>query len=652
MDEGVKPFVHLIKLFYPYRPVVLLLVNGFCIAGAVVLAAEVTSNLELTFLDTTLLVFVAMAVKLPALQLSKLNFQSWQYTSVLDALYILKLAIFSEIIFLGVTLPTHLGDRAPFEFYLVDMIFFIGLLTGTRLLVRALFEIEMTGKTGNSSRAKRVVIVGAGEAGIGLARKLKRGSSTEVKLIGFVDDSSEKQGIRYYGIPVLGRVDNLVSLTKSFNVDEIYIAIPSMKKADLKRITEACIASKVTFKTIPSLTEILDKSFSLDQLRDVKVEDLLGREPVELDKVKTQQEIQNEVILVTGAGGSIGSELCRQILNFQPKKLIMLERSEYHLFHIDRELRRQHQACELVPIVGDILDKQDLSAVIAEHRPALVYHAAAYKHVPLMETRPREAIKNNVIGTKILADLAIEHGVKKFVMISTDKAVRPLSVMGYSKRLAEIVIQNRASIGTTAFISVRFGNVLGSSGSVVEVFRNQLQEGGPLTVTHQDARRYFMTTPEAVELVLHAGTHGQNGAVYMLNMGEPMKIYELAEKMIQLADPEGRRGIGIEITGLRPGEKLTEELLWDGEDLVPSGIEQVSMLRTRVRIRGLDQKIAGLEAKLQCSDADMEFELKSIVKSIDHQTNFGVVGDNPSPAVARIGTRPSEANQQVQLTSI
>jgi len=501
-----------------------------------------------------------------------------------------------------------------------------------RLVVRLAFDsVVRTSSIIRKETGKRVLIVGAGRGGASLSQKL---ALEGYDVVGFVDDSWAKRKMQINGFKVLGRSCDIENLVKGFRVDEVIIAIPSISKSQLKKITDECLKAKVQFRTLPSIKEILDFNQSPDHLREVKVEDLLGREPIRLDKALTRSEIKDQTIMVTGAGGSIGSELCRQILEFGPRSLIMFERSEYNLFHIERELRRRFPNANLSAVIGDICDEVALDRVFLKHRPKILYHTAAYKHVPLMEESPREAIVNNVFGTRGLAQAAVKFGVAKFVMISTDKAIRPLSVMGYSKRLAEIITQDLAAKSETSFMSVRFGNVLGSSGSVVEIFRKQLAEGGPLSVTDAEARRFFMTTPEAVELVLHAGSHGSNGSIYMLDMGESVKIYDLAKRMIDLADPMGQKNIQIEVTGLRPGEKLKEEILWEGEDLIASNIDHVSMFKNIVSIQGLELGLSKLYRCIHSTSGQCGDELKALVNTIDAMENIRRPLTKKDPEVA------------------
>jgi len=394
----------------------------------------------------------------------------------------------------------------------------------------------------------------------------------------------------------------------------------------MKSIVDLCLQAGVEFKTVPSLQDILQAGAKIHELREVRVEDLLGREPIALNKSKVREQIRDKSVLVTGAGGSIGSELCRQILQLQPRRLILLERSEINLFNIERELRARFPQTQIDTIVADITDETGISEIFTRMKPHIIYHAAAHKHVSLMEASPREALRNNVIGTWRLAKAAFRFGVESFVMISTDKAVNPLSIMGYSKRLAELAVQHIGQKSKfTKFISVRFGNVLGSSGSVVEIFRKQLKSGEPLTVTDTETTRFFMTGHEAVELVLQAGEQGGNGEICMLDMGKPVRIYDLAQRMIQLADPLGRQDHQIQITGLKPGEKLSEELYWAGEDSAPSETEKLFKLKTKVNCEGLEQSLQWLEQNLEAGTDPIDWALflRDMVNSYDSKARSG-----------------------------
>jgi FlaA1/EpsC-like NDP-sugar epimerase len=404
----------------------------------------------------------------------------------------------------------------------------------------------------------RVMLVGAGEAGIAVARAL--GRRTTMLPVGFVDDDPQKQGARIHGVPVRGRVDELASLCRRYSIDEVLICVARANGALVRRVTKDVEPLGLPVKIIPNVEEFVDGTAAVERLRGVALEDLLRRDPAQLDDEAIAADVAARTILVSGAGGSIGSELCRQLCRYAPKRVILVERSENALFEIHRELQRSFPTIELVPALVDITEREQLRRVFAQQRPTKVVHAAAHKHVPMLEYNPGAAILNNVVGTRMIAELAAEFEVASFVMISTDKAVRPRSIMGASKRCAELLIQRLARQAVTKFVIVRFGNVLGSNGSVVPIFKAQIAANGPVTVTHPEVERYFMTIPEASQLVLQAASMGRGGEIFILDMGEPVKIVDLAHDLIRLSGLVPGEDIAIEFTGLRPGEKLREEL--------------------------------------------------------------------------------------------
>lgn len=409
---------------------------------------------------------------------------------------------------------------------------------------------------------KRTLIVGAGSAGTMVARQLLNNHYCELKPVAFIDDDEKKHQLDILGIPVLGGREKIEKVVEHLAVETIVIAIPSLGKRELNKIVQECVNTGKKTQTIPKLEDIMTGKVSVNHFRDVQVEDLLGREPVQLDTEKISEFIMGKIVLITGAGGSIGSEICRQICKFTPKKLILLGHGENSIYTIMMELKEmyRHKEIEFVAEIADIQDGDKMLTIMSKHHPNVVYHAAAHKHVPLMESNPEEAVKNNIIGTLNVANAAKWSHVDEFVMISTDKAVNPTSVMGASKRLAEILIQNINLESETKFVAVRFGNVLGSRGSVIPLFKRQIQQGGPVTVTHPDMVRYFMTIPEASRLVIQAGALANGGEIFVLDMGEPVKIVELAMNLIKLSGNSVEE-IGIEFTGMRTGEKLYEELL-------------------------------------------------------------------------------------------
>ncbi|MCD5324120.1 MULTISPECIES: polysaccharide biosynthesis protein [Pontibacillus] len=411
----------------------------------------------------------------------------------------------------------------------------------------------------------RTLIIGAGSAGRMLARQMKESEAANVKLIGFVDDDFTMRHLNVTGLPVYGAIKDLSSVVEKQGVNHIVIAMPSVEKARIKEIVSLAQSAVKNVQILPMIEDLVMGNISVNQIRDVSIEDLLGREPVELDMGSVSETLTNRTILVTGAGGSIGSEICRQICKFEPKRIVLLGHGENSIYTIEMELRNVYKdRFEIITEIADVQHREKMMAVMAKHKPDVVYHAAAHKHVPLMERNPEEAVKNNVIGTKNVAEASDANGIGTFVMVSTDKAVNPTSVMGASKRMAEMIVQDMDARSETRFVAVRFGNVLGSRGSVIPLFKKQIAQGGPVTVTHPDMIRYFMTIPEASRLVIQAGSLAKGGEIFVLDMGEPVKITHLAKNLIQLSGFEVD-DIGIEFTGMRPGEKLYEELLGKDE---------------------------------------------------------------------------------------
>lgn len=411
----------------------------------------------------------------------------------------------------------------------------------------------------------QVLIIGAGQAGTLVARQLKSNRELGLMPAAFIDDDLNKYKLHILGIPVAGTSRNIAAAVEKYKIDKIVIAIPSLKKEEMTRIFEECSKTKIKPQIMPKIEDVMLGKVPVSSFRDVEVEDLLGREPIKLDIEGISEYVSGKTVLVTGAGGSIGSEICRQICPFQPEKLVLVGHGENSIYTIDMELRNQYgQEIEIIPVIGDVQDRERMFEVMGKYTPDVIYHAAAHKHVPLMEYNPREAVKNNVFGTKNVAEAADTFGVGTFVLVSTDKAVNPTNVMGSTKRIAEMIIQSLAQNSKTKFVAVRFGNVLGSRGSVIPLFKKQIQAGGPVTVTHPDMTRYFMTIPEASRLVIQAGSLARGGEIFVLDMGEPVKIVDLARNLITLSGYTAEE-IGIHFSGLRPGEKMFEELLNEKE---------------------------------------------------------------------------------------
>jgi len=520
------------------------------------------------------LLCVFIAVKLIIFGLFKQYRGWWRYVGISDLTAIVRASLVSTLVI--VTLWTAALQIDPVRnfwpdlervgqgVFMADLFGTILLLAGLRMIIR-LYHDEF--RTVENKRLSRFLIVGAGNAGEALLREIHRMPVAQYEVIGFVDDEPVKQGLIIHGLPVLGTVEQLPKVCKDKKIEEIAVAMPSATHHQLRRVVQVCEGTKIRFRTVPSITDIASGRFRVSQIRDVDINDLLGRVVVQLDLALIEAFISGKIIAVTGAGGSIGSEMCRQVCKFKPKLLLLIEQAENPLFYISRELQANFPDIPLEAIICDITDKTRVNEIFAGFRPQVVIHAAAHKHVPLMEINPGEAIKNNVVGTKTVADAADNYGSSNFVMISTDKAVNPTSIMGSSKRIAELYIQDLNRTSQTDFVTVRFGNVLGSEGSVVPIFKKQIADGGPLTVTHPEMKRYFMVIPEAVQLVLQAATMGKGGEIFVLDMGEPVKIMDLARELITLSGFRPGEDIEILFTGLRPGEKLFEELSIEGEDI-------------------------------------------------------------------------------------
>ncbi|GIN20947.1 MAG TPA: polysaccharide biosynthesis protein [Bacillus bacterium] len=486
--------------------------------------------------------------------------KAWEYASVGELIILLKVVTLS-IIVTGL-MQQIIFNTVFFRILMVTWLLQLLLIGGSRFCWR-IYRDKYAGKANNK---KRTLIIGAGSAGTMVARQLLKENEADLLPVAFIDDDPNKQYLDILGLPVFGGISRIKNVVPELKVENIIIAIPSLSKKRLNTIFQECVETKAKTQILPMLEDLVTGKVSIKQFRDVQVEDLLGREPVNLDIESIAGCVANKTILVTGAGGSIGSEICRQICHFNPRKLILLGHGENSIHSIELELKEKFGQIpiEILTEIADLKDAQKILSIMGTYRPDVVYHAAAHKHVPLMERNPEEAVKNNVIGTKNVAEAANWHGIGTFVMISTDKAVNPTSVMGATKRLAEMVVQHMDQKSKTKFVAVRFGNVLGSRGSVVPIFKRQIEKGGPVTVTHPEMVRYFMTIPEASRLVIQAGALAEGGEVFVLDMGEPVKIVDLAEKLIQLSGFSIDE-IGIEFTGIRPGEKLFEELLHDDE---------------------------------------------------------------------------------------
>ena len=531
----------------------------------------------------------------------------WRFASLPDMMRIIKAVLIGTLVCLSViTLATRLNNvpRTIFPFYAISL---IGLLGSPRFFYRWLKDRKLYIQQG-----KRVLIAGAGRAGEMLVRDLLRDPQRSLLPVGFVDDDRRKRGIEIHGIRVMGSCDRIPELVEELGIELILLALPSARSRQMRFIVENCETAGIPFRTLPCMQDLLAGRVSINTLREVSIEDLLGRDPVRLDREAIRSELSGRCILISGGGGSIGTELCRQVVKLAPSKLVLLENCEYNLFRIENELRQTFPDIELHAVLGDVADAVAVEHVYKTHKPDITYHAAAYKHVPMLESRVREAIHNNVCGTKTMALAADRHGCDAFVLISTDKAVNPANIMGASKRIAEIFCQNLNQRSATRFITVRFGNVLGSDGSVVPLFKSQIENGGPVTVTHPEMMRYFMTIPEACQLILQAEAMGSGSEIYVLDMGEPVSVTYLAEQMIRLSGNEPDKDIEIVYTGLRPGEKLFEELFHEKEHLTGTQHKKIFLAHHRqIEWELLDKTIGDMET------ACTNYDEKALLKSID-----------------------------------
>lgn len=524
---------------------------------------------QLRHLQVALAVWVvAKAVAFIALRVDR---NSWRYVSVYDLRLLLAANLAGSV--LGCIGIEWLAPPAfPRSIFVMDFVICSTFTAGMRVAVRVM--LDQFRQAGRSAERRPTLIYGSGDAGIALYREIHANLSLPYDVVGYVDDNPRKRGLTFGGARVLGNGAGLQQIVERYSVEVVLIAVPSAAGAEMIRILEQCQAAGVEFKTIPGMGELIEGGSLARQIRDVAVEDLLGRSTVQLEQERIRTKLEGRSVLVTGAAGSIGSELCRQIARFGPAEIVAFDAAETPLFLVQQEMARMFPEVPFLAEIGNIRDKERLADVFERHLPSVVYHAAAYKHVPMMEAHCFEAIENNIFGTLNVARAAIESGAEDFVMISTDKAVQPTNVMGVSKRIAELVIRSLQN-GETKFVSVRFGNVLGSNGSVIPIFKEQIARGGPVTVTAPEMRRFFMTIPEASQLVLQASTMGEGGEIFVLDMGQPVRILDLARNLILLSGLRPDEDIQIEFTGARPGEKMYEELHTLTEDTLPTGHEKI-----------------------------------------------------------------------------
>lgn len=528
---------------------------------------EFIENVDRNHFVETALLYSALFIMMAGI--SRLYRVAWRFASMSEAIRLAVTLIMSTLTLYALQFAVYgeAMERMLFLSFCLSLLLLGGIRLGSRIYVTWKQDRRLIlggRKMKRRKSEKRTLIVGAGQAGRMLVRQINQSDNHRMNPVGFIDDNSHLQNLTVNGVRVLGTLEQLESVVESHAIDKIVFAIPSMNYQDRLALIKRAKALCTNVHTLPMIEEVAAGKVAVNQMRQVSIDDLLGREPVELDISGIQSEVEGKTVLVTGAGGSIGSEICRQILKFNPNRLLLLGHGENSIYLIERELRELNLEVDLIPVIADVQDVERLREVFMKHSPHLVFHAAAHKHVPLMEANPHEAVKNNIYGTKNVAEMADEFGANRFVMISTDKAVNPTNVMGSTKRIAEMVVQNLAKTSQTKYAIVRFGNVLGSRGSVIPLFKAQIEKGGPLTVTHPDMTRYFMTIPEASRLVIQAGTLADGGEVFVLDMGEPVKIVDLARNMIKLSGFTEDQ-IAIAFSGIRPGEKMFEELLKEGE---------------------------------------------------------------------------------------
>ncbi len=601
---------------------------------------------------------ITLAVKATVFGVMRLYRDSWRYVGLRDLFSIFIAVHISEFICLFINWLIRTFNAAdpflpegvlfvPAGVFLLDWVCTIAFVSIARIGLRFYHE-EL--RPLNATTRRRLLIVGAGDAGDTVLREIVRTSEDRYHVIGFLDDSPVHQQRRIRGIEVLGKTSEINEICDSHDIDEVLIAMPEAPQRQIRALVEKCQGKNLQFRIIPAVKDLIEGKVEVSQIRPVDIEDLLGRDPVKLDDQAIGEYIRYKVVMVTGAGGSIGSEMCRQIARFVPKRLLLVERMENALFEIDRELLKTFPDLDRVPLVADIGDAPRIREIMEKERPAAVFHAAAHKHVPMMEFNPGEALKNNILGTRALADAASACGVDKFVMISTDKAVNPTSIMGCTKRVAEMYVQQLAqySDSKTEFVTVRFGNVLGSSGSVVPIFKQQIAQGGPVTVTHPEMTRYFMTIPEAAQLVLQAGAMGAGGEIFLLDMGEPVKILQLAQDLITLSGLRPNEDIEIQFSGIRPGEKLFEELSITGEDVSRTDHPKIGIIMKRPE--DFEKTCRGIERLLGIANTataqEIRRELQSVVPEYEPS-----VPKPPKPASRSEAATPEEVPEIETLTN-
>lgn len=576
--------------------------------------------------------FIHTIITLSIFFIFRLYHSLWKYAGIeemTNIIYACTIAEIAHFIFMRLFISmVHKGANMPRSFWPLNLMFLIAFVGGTRFLYRT---IRMLNNQRRSSTEKHIMVIGAGEAASVIIKEITNSKYLDGRVVCAIDDDGTKIGNYIQGVRVVGNRNSIIAMADKYSITDIIIAIPSLQSKKLKEIVGICKETNCNLKTLPGMYQLINEEVSVSRLRNVDIEDLLGRDPVDLDIAAVMNYVSGQVVMVTGGGGSIGSELCRQIVKHNPKQVIIVEIYENNAYDIQQELIRKYPKLNLVVLIASVRNTKRMEQIFETYKPDLIYHAAAHKHVPLMEVSPNEAIKNNVYGTLKIVRMADKYKVKRFVQISTDKAVNPTSIMGASKRICEMIIQTYNNRSKTEFVAVRFGNVLGSNGSVIPLFKKQIAAGGPVTVTHPEIIRYFMTIPEAVSLVLQAGALAKGGEIFVLDMGEPVKIDDLARNLIRLSGYVPDRDIEIQYTGLRPGEKLYEELLMDEEGLQDT---KNKMIHIGKPIEFDEEKFLFDLEKLCQAVTDETSDVRSMVKHIV-PTFIEKVDSNGNPIIEK-----------------
>ncbi|MBQ7410828.1 MAG: polysaccharide biosynthesis protein [Clostridia bacterium] len=608
-----------------FRNVILIILDLLCILiayflGVILISNDTIFDLSSYYTDRLTRTFAISAIVYQAVfHITKRYKRIIRYENSKDYLEYIALCVISSII-VSVIREIFNLHIATAKLNILAGIFIGIMMVSYRIIARYIlvFDVVNKGIRVSKENRKNLLIIGAGNASHEIINTIKTTMNEKYNIIGIIDDNKRRLGFTVSGVKIIGNRNDIPKVCEENNVDLIFFSIANIDNENKKQILNICQSTKAKVRILPGLKEIIRDKKLFENLRDVEIEDLLGREPVKLDNKNIESLIKNKVVLVTGGGGSIGSELCRQIVKYNPEKLVMLDIYENSLYDIELELKAKYPKIKIEAIIASIRDKKRLESIFEKYNPYLVFHAAAHKHVPLMENNPLEAIKNNVFGTYNLVNISDKYKVKRFIQISTDKAVNPTNIMGATKRLCEMIVQAKNKESETEFAAVRFGNVLGSNGSVVPLFKKQIAEGGPVTVTHKEITRFFMTIPEAVGLVLQAMTYAKGGEIFVLDMGEPVKIYDLAISLIKLSGLVPGEDIEVKFTGLRPGEKLYEELLMGEEGLEKTAHNKIFVAEPLdITVKDIEEKLERFEDILKLDENQVEKDkVKNIMKSV------------------------------------